>query len=397
MTKEDFNKFVESEGQRHKKPLGFGICRVDLSQNSKNKDRKVLQATYPILNWEGENLGSYAVLCCVAKKEIAKCDSEAIYAVDSEFVAEALKLFEPFLAESLSEPQSHKNIQVLLELQKMPNLDCKSNPFRFVVLYEDTNAKSVEVAYMKLLALSLGKAKLRSLVLDGIFGLLENVAWSGNIPYELSYLRENEISLKLSGKFPAIDFVDKFPRYLMQVIPQYDNIRLLDTAKTRFGAYLGNGGYTQMPGASYVNFNAGVEGTCMNEGRISSSVIIGNGTDVGGGASILGVLSGGNSNPISIGENCLLGVNSATGISLGDGCIVDGGIAVLAGTIFYIDESEAQKIKEINNSFEIKADCLYKGRELSGKNGIHFRMDSKNGRMTAFRSKVKIELNKDLH
>lgn len=392
-TIDEFKKFVELESKKHRIPLGFGITRVDIGQSG-----KVLQATYPHLNWGGENLGSYAVFCSEAKNMIAQSESEAIFAVNSEFVKNALEKFAPFLSEALNNKQSHHNIQVLLSLQKLGDkLDCPNNPFRFVVLYSDVKPQSVESSYMKLLALSLGKAKLRSLVLDGIFGLLENVAWSGNIPYELSYLRENEIDLKIQGKYPAIDFVDKFPRYLMQVVPQFDNIRLLDTAKTRFGAYLGSGGYTQMPGASYVNFNAGALGSCMNEGRISSSVIIGNGTDVGGGASILGVLSGGNANPISIGENCLLGVNSSTGISLGDGCIVDGGIAVLAGTIFYIEVSEAQKIKEINDDFEIKADGFYKGRELSGKNGIHFRQDSKSGQMRAFRSKVQISLNKALH
>ena len=250
---------------------------------------------------------------------------------------------------------------------------------------------------MKLLALSLGKAPLRSLNLDGIFGLLSNVAWSGNKPYELEWLRKKEIALKLKNKFPTIDFVDKFPRYLMQVIPQYDNIRLLDSAKTRFGAYLGTGGYTQMPGASYVNFNAGAMGACMNEGRISSSVVVGEGSDIGGGASILGVLSGGNSEPISIGKNCLLGVNSSTGISLGDGCIVDGGIAVLAGTIFEIPKAEAEKLTQINTDFVINPSGLYKGRELSGKNGVHFRQDSTSGKMIAFRSNRKIELNAALH
>lgn len=391
-TIDEFKKFVEEENKKNKIPLGFGIARVDLG-----KKGNVLAATYPILNWSGENLGSYAVFCRAAKKAISKSNSEAIFEVDSDFVSEALDLFNPFLAESLNDKQSHKNIQILLELQKMHNLKASDFAFRFVVIYEDTQCQSVESSYMKLLALSLGKAKLRSLVLDGIFGLLENVAWSGNKPYELSYLRDNEIYLKLNGLYPHIDFVDKFPRYLMQVVPQYDNIRLLDSAKTRFGAYLGSGGYTQMPGASYVNFNAGVVGKCMNEGRISSSVVVGNGSDIGGGASILGVLSGGNSEPISIGENCLLGVNSSTGISLGDGCIVDGGIAVLAGTIFYIDEVEAKKIQEINTGFNINEDNLYKGRELSNKNGIHFRCDSKTGKMIAFRSKVKIELNKDLH
>ena len=121
------------------------------------------------------------------------------------------------------------------------------------------------------------------------------------------------------------------------------------------------------------------------------------GTDVGGGASILGVLSGGNSDPITIGKNCLLGVNSSTGISLGDGCIVDGGIAVLVGTVFNIDRAEADKIKEANSDFEIKDDGVYKGRDLSGKNGVHFRQDSKSGKMIAFRSNRKIELNSALH
>lgn len=392
MTKEEFKVMVDDKNQSLRQPLGFGICRVDLGANN-----KVLQATYPLLNWIGENLGSYAVFCSVAKNVISNSEFEVVYSVDSEFVSNALELFEPFIVDSINNKQSHKNIQVLLELKKQNNLDCKLSPFRFVIIYEDKKCESVETAYMKLLALSLGKAKLRSLYLEGIFGLLDNVAWSGNKPYELKYLRDNEISLKLNGSYPVIDFVDKFPRYLMQVIPQYDNIRLLDSAKTRFGAYLGDGGYTQMPGASYVNFNSGVIGACMNEGRISSSVIIGRGTDIGGGASILGVLSGGNSTPITIGDNCLLGVNSATGISLGNGCIVDGGVAVLSGMVFYIELDEAKKLKEINPNFNIKDNNCYKGIELSGMNGIHFRSDSKTGKMIAFRSKVEIKLNDVLH
>lgn len=401
MTKESFQHMV-TEMQNlpsYQEPIGFGICRVDLGIKRQN----TLCATYPILNWK-ENFGSFAVFSQANKQAtpLLESKSEALYGINQEFIHTALKLFSPFMAEAQTDPSSHPNIQVLLELKKSCDAgDLYTNKgehrFRFCVLFEDSQPQSVEGAYMKLLALSLGKAPLRSLVLDGIFGLLSNVAWSGNQPYELEYLREKEIELKIKGQFPSIDFVDKFPRYLMQVIPQFDNIRLLDTAKTRFGAYLGRGGYTQMPGASYVNFNSGAMGACMNEGRISSSVVIGEGTDIGGGASILGVLSGGNSEPISIGKNCLLGVNSATGISLGDGCIVDGGIAVLAGTIFAITESQAQKIKEINPDFIIKADGLYKGRDLSGKCGIHFRQDSQSGKMTAFRSNREIKLNEALH
>lgn len=401
MTKHDFRTFVEEfqNSSTYSTPLGFGICRVELGK----KSAKTLSATYPVLNW-GENFGSFAVFLKASERaiELSKSESESVFGINEGFITQALELFAPYLSETLSSNSEHPNIQVLLELKyayDRGELYTKGGKcrYRFCVIYKDSKCESVESAYMKLLALSLGKAPLRSLVLDGIFGLLENVAWSGNKPYELSYLREKEIELKMRGKYPHIDFVDKFPRYLMQVIPQYDNIRLLDSAKTRFGAYLGSGGYTQMPGASYVNFNAGAMGACMNEGRISSSVIIGEGTDVGGGASILGVLSGGNSDPISIGKNCLLGVNSSTGISLGDGCIVDGGIAVLAGTIFAISQEEAQKIKAINKDFEIKESNLYKGRELSGKNGIHFRADSQSGKMIAFRSNREIKLNSDLH
>ena len=145
------------------------------------------------------------------------------------------------------------------------------------------------------------------------------------------------------------------------------------------------------------NFRSHVFAACMNEGRISSSVFVCEGCDIGGVASILGVLSGGTSDPISIGKNCLLGVNSSTGISLGDGCIVDGGIAVLAGTIFEISKAEAEKIAQINTDFSIHPNGLYKGRDLSGKHGIHFRQDSNTGKMIAFRSNRKIELNAALH
>lgn len=391
---ENFKQFVQNHQNSAKKILGFGIARIDLGRN-----HKVLCATYPVLNWN-ENFGSYAVFdtCKQYAKNIQKHENEEIYSITEEFINNALELFSPFLAEANTNTQSHKNIQVLLQLKKIFQKPIQHNiAYHLVFLYEDLECKSVETAYMKLLALSLGKARLRSLNLNGIFGLLSNIAWSGNKPYELDYLRENEIELKMNGEYPHIDFVDKFPRYLMQVIPQYDNIRLLDTAKTRFGAYLGKGGYTQMPGASYINFNAGVEGSCMNEGRISSSVVIGEGSDIGGGASILGVLSGGNTDPISIGKNCLLGVNSSTGISLGDGCIVDGGIAVLAGTIFEISIEEAKKLQEINPNFKINENNLYKGKELSKINGVHFRQNSKNGKMIAFRSNREITLNKDLH
>ncbi|NPA81575.1 MAG: 2,3,4,5-tetrahydropyridine-2,6-carboxylate N-succinyltransferase, partial [Epsilonproteobacteria bacterium] len=167
-------------------------------------------------------------------------------------------------------------------------------------------------------------------------------------------------------------------------------------SKVRMGAQLA-AGTTVMPGASYINFNAGTLGPVMVEGRISSSAVVGAGSDVGGGASILGVLSGTSGNPISIGENCLLGANSVTGVPLGDGCIVDAGIAVLEGTKFYVSEEEFAKIKEANPSWSVEYKDIFKGVELAGLNGVHFRQDSTTGQMKIFRSKKEIKLNEDLH
>ncbi|WP_104733293.1 2,3,4,5-tetrahydropyridine-2,6-carboxylate N-succinyltransferase [Helicobacter felis] len=423
-----FKLFVSDyqNSPEYRKPLAFGIAKIARGQ----KSAKPLCATFPVLNWGEECLGSYAVFMESVKhclplytQEEGKIN-EVVYGIDKNFIHRALELYAPFLQEVLHDKNSHKNIQVVLELAKALENDqlytslvqevhpsCElatkehatnlstqhHHNYHLVVIYEDKPCVSLESAYMKLLALSLGKAPLRSLNLEGIFSLLPNVAWSGHTPYELEWLREHEIALKMQDKYPCIDFVDKFPRYLMQMIPQHDNIRLLDSSKTRFGAYLGKGGYTQMPGASYINFNAGVEGACMNEGRISSSVVVGEGTDIGGGASVLGVLSGGNSQPISIGKNCLLGANCVLGISLGDGCIVDAGIGVLAGTIFEIAPKSAHELQKVNPTFTPKPEGLYKGKELSGLHGLHFRQESRSGKMIAFRSVRKIALNESLH
>ena len=150
-----------------------------------------------------------------------------------------------------------------------------------------------------------------------------------------------------------------------------------------------------MPGASYINFNAGTLGPVMVEGRISSSAIVGSGSDVGGGASILGVLSGTDGNPISIGENTLLGANSTTGIPLGDACIVDGGVALFAGTKITISDDQIAKIQEANP--EAKLSNSMRADALQGLNGVHFRQNSVTGQMQAFRSTREVKLNADLH
>jgi 2,3,4,5-tetrahydropyridine-2-carboxylate N-succinyltransferase len=392
---DEFKSFIEdirnSEGYRD--PIAFGICRIDRGQKNSNK---ILQATYPVVNW-GENYGSAAVFIEALKQSGVKVDtsgSEFSVDLNREFVQNALRAFAPFIDEAVGE--DHKNVQVIKHLNELfLSQGVDSTSYRAVFLFSDDAPKSVEAVYLKLYALSLSKVELRSINLNGAFGILENVAWSGNMPIELDWLRENEIGLKLDGMYPEIDAVDKFPRYLQHIIPA-DNTRILESSKVRMGAQL-HPGTTVMPGASYINFNAGTTGPVMVEGRISSSAIVGSGSDVGGGASILGVLSGTDGNPISIGKNTLLGANSVTGIPLGDGCIVDAGVAILEGTKVTISTEEFKKIKEANPNWEAEDTDVFKGRVLAGLNGIHFRQDSVTGSIVAFRSTREVKLNEELH
>ncbi|MCH9814556.1 MAG: tetrahydrodipicolinate N-succinyltransferase N-terminal domain-containing protein [Epsilonproteobacteria bacterium] len=390
-----FKAFVDAtkEMKGYKEPVGFGIARVDRGQ--KNTE-KILQATYPLINWN-ENYGSAAVFMAALKEsgiDLNFSADEFIATVSVEFIANAMSAFAPYLDEA--EGDAHKNVQVIKHLNELFASEMVDpTSYKVVFLFADANPQSVEAVYLKLYALSTSKAALRSVNLNGAFGILENVAWSGNMPIELAWLRENEISLKLDGMYPEITSVDKFPRLLQHIIPA-DNTRVLESSKVRMGAQL-HAGTTVMPGAAYINFNAGTTGPVMVEGRISSSAIVGSGSDVGGGASILGVLSGTDGNPISIGENTLLGANSVTGVPLGDGCIVDAGISILAGTKVSISTEEFNKIKEANPSWEHPDTDIFKGAVLSGLNGIHFRQDSVTGSIKAFRSTREVKLNTDLH
>jgi len=378
---------TSQEGYRE--PLAFGIARVDRGQ--KNAD-KILQASFGLINWK-ENFGSAAVFIKAlqeAKINVDFSDSEFVATINDNFVENAMAAFAPYIAEATGD--AHKNVQVIKTLASMEDI---GKDYRIVFLFEDAAPQSVEAVYIKLYALSQRKAELRKINLNGAFGILTNVAWVGNKPYELEWLRENEIEMKMSGTFPAIDAVDKFPRYLQHIIPD-DNTRILDASKVRMGAQLAPG-TTVMPGASYINFNAGTLGPVMVEGRISSSAIVGAGSDVGGGASILGVLSGTDGNPISIGENTLLGANSVTGLPVGDSCIVDAGVTILAGTKVKIAPEELEKIKAANPEAKLENKTTFKGEELQGLNGIHYRQNSLTGEIIARRSTREVKLNEELH
>ncbi|EHJ4416769.1 tetrahydrodipicolinate N-succinyltransferase N-terminal domain-containing protein [Campylobacter upsaliensis] len=383
-TKEDFLLLVKQIEQKanYKKPYAFGIARLDRGQLNKNK---ILQANFALINYE-QNYASAAIMLEAFARRGVDLDfskSEFVGLLKLEDIDFALSCFKPFLEE-----EGHKNIDLL----KIIKDKFKDDEFAFVCLFEDQAPLSVESVYLKLYLLSSKKVPLRGLNLNGAFGLLHNVAWSEDKPIELEYLRENEMRLKMSKQYPKIDFVDKFPRFLAHIIPE-DNTRILESSKVRMGAALA-AGTTIMPGASYVNFNAGTTGACMVEGRISSSAIVGEGSDIGGGASILGVLSGTSGNAISVGKACLLGANSVTGIPLGDNCIIDAGIAVLEGTKFLLKDKE--ELQKVNLGFDFNKE-IYKGIELKNLNALHFRQDSISGAMIVGFNKKAITLNAALH
>jgi len=373
----------------YREPIAFGIARVDRGQ--KNAE-KILQANFGLINWK-ENYGSAAVFIKAlqeAKRDIDFSATEFVATINETFVENAMAAFAPYIGEATGD--AHKNVQVIKTLANMEDI---GKDFRIVFLFDDANATSVEAVYLKLYALSLGKAALRSVNLNGAFGVLNNVAWVGNTPYELDYLRDNEIEMKLNGTYPTVDSVDKFPRYLQHIVPA-ENTRILEASKVRMGAQLA-AGTTVMPGASYINFNAGTLGPVMVEGRISSSAVVGAGSDVGGGASILGVLSGTDGNPISIGENTLLGANSTCGIPLGDACIIDGGLAIFAGTKVKVAPQELEKIKEANPNAVLENKTTFRADAFQGLNGLHFRQNSTTGEIIVRRSTREVVLNADLH
>ncbi|MDA7816812.1 tetrahydrodipicolinate N-succinyltransferase N-terminal domain-containing protein [Sulfurimonas sp.] len=383
---------IKTSTKGYRDPLAFGISRVDLGQLN---IEKTLQSTYPLINWD-ENFGSAALFIRALSEQGVEIDftqSEVTCNVNAAFLKSCLNAFTPYADEAFGD--AHKNIQVVSALyNQIMTSGSLEGEFRVTFIFDDAPVASVEAAYLKLYAISQSKVPLRDINLNGAFGALPNVAWSNGQPIELDYLREFEIELKLSNEYPHIDFVDKFPRFLQHIIPQ-DNTRILDTSKVRFGAQLA-AGTTVMPGASYINFNAGTTGSVMVEGRISSSAIVGDGSDVGGGASILGVLSGTDGNPISVGKNCLLGANSTCGIPLGDGCIIDAGVAILEGTKIGIYSDELKKIMEVNTNANMQGE-IFKGKQLSNFSGLHFRQNSMTGEITASRSTKEVKLNSDLH
>ena len=212
----------------------------------------------------------------------------------------------------------------------------------------DLSTAPVDAAdvYLRLHLLSHRLVKPHAINLDGIFGLLQNVAWTSSGPVAIANLTEVQLQSRVHGQPFHIYSVDKFPRMVDYVVPS--GVRIADADRVRLGAHLAEG--TTVMHEGFVNFNAGTLGTSMVEGRISAGVVVGNGSDIGGGASIMGTLSGGGKEVITIGENCLVGANSGVGISLGDNCVIEAGCYVTSGSKIKLPDGEFVKAKELSGA-----------------------------------------------
>jgi 2,3,4,5-tetrahydropyridine-2-carboxylate N-succinyltransferase len=217
-------------------------------------------------------------------------------------------------------------------------------------------------AYLRLHLLSHRLVAPRTINLDGLFGLLTNVAWTSLGPVAIENVSSVAISARAKGIHLSVYGVDKFPRMLDYVVPS--GVRVADADRVRLGAHLATG--TTVMHEGFVNFNAGTLGASMVEGRISAGVVVGNGSDIGGGASIMGTLSGGGKEVITIGENCLVGANAGVGISLGDSCVVEAGCYITGGSKITLPDGE-----------------IVKAKELSGAHGLLFRRNSVSGALEA--------------
>ena len=247
------------------------------------------------------------------------------------------------------------------ELNSLAGEDVARGVTRTVISLEiDTTKPPVDAAdaYLRLHLLSHRLVKPHGVALDGIFGLLSNVVWTSVGPCAVDGFEITRARLKAAHGHVSVYGVDKFPRMVDYVVPS--GVRIADADRVRLGAHLAAG--TTVMHEGFVNFNAGTLGTSMVEGRISAGVVVGDGTDVGGGASIMGTLSGGGKEVISIGEKCLLGANSGLGISLGDNCVIEAGTYITSAAKVRLPDGE-----------------IVKAGTLSGASNLLFRRNSLDG------------------
>jgi 2,3,4,5-tetrahydropyridine-2,6-dicarboxylate N-succinyltransferase len=365
-TLEDFKAIVEATEKQagYQRPLAFaaGVATLDSTG-------KLLDSYFPAPNFQA-NYGSAAILA----KVLGYRNGTHSYRVGQQQLAEILGYFAPFEHDG----KHHANIDALKALRQIMETAPRNKAIvvAFIAPTEnDPGPQDVPDAYLRLHLLSHRLVKPHGINLTGIFKILPNVAWTSEGAVGVDDLPARRIEVLAAGRQLTVNAVDKFPRMVDYVIPS--GVRIADGARVRLGAYLGEG--TTVMHEGFVNFNAGCEGPNMVEGRISAGVFVKKGSDLGGGCSTMGTLSGGGNIVISIGEDCLLGANSGLGIPLGNRCVVEAGLYVTAGT----------KV--------LCAGKIVKASEFAGKDDMLFRRNSQTGQVEAISKANIVELNSVLH
>lgn len=279
------------------------------------------------------------------------------------------------LAKALHQAGMEKQAKIATMLSR------SQRPLAAVLLAEDTALRSVPEAYLKLHLLSHRLVRPNSINLENLFSVLPTVAWTSRGAADPEELAEFQLQARIEGTELRVHSVDKFPIMADYIVPS--GVRIADTAKVRLGAWIGEG--TTIMQAGFINFNAGTVGPNMVEGRISAGVVVDAGSDLGGGSSTMGTLSGGNKVLISIGRDCLIGANAGTGIPLGDRCTIEAGLYLTAGTIV------------TRSAHEGTAGTQCKARELAGKSDLLFRRNSVNGNVECLLNHRAVTLNQQLH
>ena len=336
---------------------------------------QVLDTWYPVPNCE-ENYRTADALA----QAVGHTGGSGSYRLTGQQIQQALDTLAPLT----NDGKKHANVEALkalLPLTDQPvNGDVRPITRRVVVCFTDSlDEKPADVhdVYLRLHLLSARKRKPRSINLDGMIPMLPIVVWTSEGPFDTDSWATESLRLRVAGRYPKVYAVDRFPRMVDYVVPS--GVRVADADRVRLGAHLGEG--TTVMHEGFCNFNAGTLGAAMVEGRISQGVIVGAGTDIGGGASIMGTLSGGGTEIITIGENSLVAANAGTGISLGNNCIIEAGCYVTAGS----------KVKLLPEGKIVKA------RELSGEDNLLFWRNSTTGQLEAQPNYKVIALNQQLH
>ena len=266
-------------------------------------------------------------------------------------------------------------------LRALTPLAGSEQPLVICALASDEKPSSVPEVYLKLSMISMRKIQPHGTNLNGMFGLLPNVAWTSQGPIDVKELSHAQTRARAYGEVLTVHSVDKFPRMADYVVPQ--GVRIGDASRVRLGAHLGEG--TTVMHEGFINFNAGTLGVSMVEGRISAGVVVGDGSDLGGGCSTMGTLSGGGDIVISIGEQCLLGANAGLGIPLGDRCTIESGLYLTSGSKVKLMDKDGQSVGVV------------KARDLASKDDLLFRRNSVTGEIECLANKSAIALNDELH